>query len=63
MMLNKLEIAKKKLELSKVKCAKEEMELKIFEREEEISRLQENIELQNKRIAELQDAIKGTKGE
>jgi hypothetical protein len=56
-MTSKIDIAKKKLELSKVKCAKEEMELRIFEREEEIARLKENIENQDKRIKELNDAI------
>lgn len=49
-----LELKKKKLELARVKLAKEEIELKIFEREEEIKRLMDAIDKQDLRIAELQ---------
>lgn len=47
----------------KVDCAKQEMELRIFEKEEEISRLKENIKNQDKRINELNEAIESLKGE
>lgn len=48
-----LERKKKELEISKVKCAMQEMELKIFERQEEIKRLEDNMLNQQKRIDEL----------
>ena len=56
-----LEIKKKELELMKVDCAKTEMELRIFEAEENIQRLKDNIENQNKRITELKTEIKNLK--
>ena len=59
MIVNILEITRKKLELSKVKCAKEEMEFKILEREEDINRLRKNIEIQDKRIAEIEKELQG----
>jgi hypothetical protein len=58
-----LELKKMQLERMKVECAKQEMELRIFEREEEIQRLRDNIKLQDKRINELTDAIESIKGE
>jgi LPS O-antigen subunit length determinant protein (WzzB/FepE family) len=58
-----LELKKMQLERMKVDCAKQEMELRIFEKEEEISRLKENIKNQDKRINELNEAIESLKGE
>jgi hypothetical protein len=52
-----LEIKKKKLELAKVMCAKQELELKILEREEEILRLMDNIKVQDKKIEELKQEL------
>lgn len=52
--MNKLEEAKKKLEINKVRCAKEEMEVRILEREAEIERLKMNIEVQNEKLKELE---------
>jgi hypothetical protein len=54
-----LEINRKKLELSRVKLAREELEFKIEERNEEIKRLLEHIEIQKKREAELEIELKG----
>jgi len=55
--MNELEKKKKKLELSRVSLAKEELELKIEERTEEIKRLLDAIEVQNKKINELKKEI------
>ena len=52
--MTNLEKAKLSLELNKVICAKEEMEVRIMERQEEIERLQENIMKQNEKILELE---------
>lgn len=41
-----LERKKKQLELARVQLARQEMELKIFEREAEIARLKEHIKVQ-----------------
>lgn len=54
-----IERKKKEVELIKVQAAKAEFELKIYQRQEEIDRLEENIERQNSRIDELQNEIKG----
>jgi len=54
-----LERKKKELELAKVTCGKQEMELKILEREEDIKRLKENIKVQEQRIEELQCELQG----
>jgi hypothetical protein len=48
---------KKQLEKMRVECAKAEMELRIEEREDEIKRLRENIIIQDKRIAELDEEL------
>ena len=42
-----------KLEFKKVECAKEEMLLRIMEREEYIQRLKENIKIQDLKLEEL----------
>jgi hypothetical protein len=52
-----LEIKKKRLELSKVRVAKEELEFKIEERLEDISRLKEHIAVQEKRERELEGEL------
>lgn len=52
-----LETKKKKLELARVSLAKEEIELKICEREEEINRLREAIRKQDSRIQELTEEL------
>lgn len=52
-----LETKKKKLELARVSLAKEEIELKICEKEEEINRLREAIRKQDSRIQELTEEL------
>jgi predicted RNase H-like nuclease (RuvC/YqgF family) len=53
-----LELKKKKLERMKVECAKAEMEMRIYEAEENIERLKTNMVNQDKRLAELDEEIK-----
>lgn len=53
-----LELKKKEVELMKVDCAKAEMEMRIYEAEENIQRLRDNIKIQEKRIEELKTEIK-----
>jgi len=52
-----LDRAKKELELAKVKCAKQEMEFKILEREQDILRLKEHTKIQQDRIEQLQGEL------
>lgn len=52
-----IEKRRKLLEKQKVSTAKMEMELKIEERLADIERLKDNIDIQDKRIAELDDEI------
>jgi hypothetical protein len=59
-----IEIKRKKLELSRVQLAREEQELKIEEKMEEIKRLESLIEIQIKKQNELSVEIAElTKGE
>jgi hypothetical protein len=51
--MNALELKKLQAELKRVDAAKEEMEVRVLERQEEIQRLQDNIKLQEARFAEL----------
>lgn len=60
--MNKINIAKKKLEMKKVAVAAEEMELKILEKEAEIERLNEQIIIQKSRVKELKEEIKSLEG-
>lgn len=53
-----LEAQRKKLELSRVRVAREDMELKIAERMEEISRIQDHIKIQIEKEEELSSIIK-----
>lgn len=53
-----LEQKKKELELARVRLARQEMEYKIEEREEEIQRLKEHIKIQIERENELTKQIK-----
>lgn len=51
--MSPLEQKKTKLELSRVSLAKEEMEMRIAERMDEIARLQDQIKIQDEKINEL----------
>jgi hypothetical protein len=52
-----LELMRKKLELTKVKASKEEMEFNILLKMEDVKRLEENIVKQNERIMELETLL------
>ena len=53
-----LEIKKLQLEKMKVNCAKAEMEMRIYESQENIKRLMDNIEIQEKRVIEIDEQLK-----
>lgn len=59
--MTNLEFEKKKLEVKKVETAKLEMEYKVLERYQDIERLKENIENQNKTIARLEQELEELK--
>lgn len=59
--MSKIDYMRKKLELQKVECAASEMEFKILEREEDIKRLKENLEIQNNKITQLKEELKDLK--
>lgn len=52
--MSPLELKKIQVELKRVDAAKEEMELRVQERMEEIQRLEDNIKIQVAKIEELQ---------
>lgn len=58
-----LEIKKIELQKMKVLCAKQEMELKVLEKKEDIKRLEENIENQQRTIESLEKQIAQLQGE
>ena len=57
-MLSALEQKRKELELVKVAASRAELEFKILEKEDEIKRIKQNIQIQLQREAELKDEIK-----
>jgi len=52
-----IDIKRIQVELSKVVAARSEMELKILEREEEVSRLRSGLSIQDAKIVELEAKI------
>jgi chromosome segregation ATPase len=56
--MDPLEVKRLKLELKRVDTAKEEMEFRIEERLAEISRLKDNIKIQEAKMAELTAKLK-----
>lgn len=56
-----IEKMKKELELKKVEIAKEELELRIEERMEDVRRMQEHIKVQEQKAQELRDELKTIK--
>lgn len=58
-----LDIKRKEMELARVRVARQEMELRIMERQEEIDRLEKNIDIQNQSELKLTNEIKTLKGE
>ena len=59
--MNPLDIKRKLFEIQRVETAKMEMELKIFEKMEEIDRLKANMEVQDRRINELKTELEQAK--
>lgn len=57
MALSAIELKKVRVELIRVQAAKMELELRVDERMEEISRLKENIDIQTKKEEELSAKI------
>jgi hypothetical protein len=55
--MSPLELKRLKLELIKVAAARHELEFRICEREEDISRLQEHVKVQEAKEAELKEKI------
>jgi hypothetical protein len=55
--MDSLALKRKKLELSRVTLAREELEFKIEERLEEVARLQSMVQLQKNKEAELDSEI------
>lgn len=55
--MNEIDKARKRLELSKVKTAKQEMEFKILMRLEDIERIKSDINIQDARIQELEQEL------
>ncbi len=58
-----LEQKRKEIELMRVRTARGEMELRIAERMEEITRLEESIKIQNQAEIKLIEELKKIKGE
>lgn len=58
-----MEMKRKKLELARVELARQEQELKIEERLEEIERIKGHIEIQLKKEQELRAELSAIKGE
>ena len=56
-----LSLKKKEVELMKVDCARAEMEMKIYESEENIQRLRDNILIQEAKMLDLREEIKTIK--
>lgn len=52
-----LDEKRKRVELYRLKASREELELKILEREAEIEKIKENMAMQDVRIAELHNQL------
>lgn len=59
--MSPLETKRKELELVKVAAARAELEFRILERQDEIERIKQNIEIQLKKEADLKEEIKASK--
>lgn len=53
-----LDLKRKKLELGRVRMARQELEFRIEERQEEIQRLQEHINTQKEKEQQLENELK-----
>jgi hypothetical protein len=54
-----IEQKRRNAELLRVKASMEEMEINILEKEQEIDRLKGQLEIQRKKVEELENKIKG----
>lgn len=54
-----IEQKRRNAELLRVKASMEEMEINILEKEQEIARLKGQLEIQRKKVDELENKIKG----
>jgi hypothetical protein len=57
--MNALDLRKKKLELARVQMSRMELEFKVDERKEEISRLEDLIKIQTQKESDLTKEIEG----
>lgn len=57
-----LDLKRKQLEYERVKLSRKELELKVLEREDEIQRLKDHIEIQKKKEEELERDLGGKNG-
>lgn len=57
-----LELKRKELEVVKIAAARAELEYKILEKEDEIKRIKDQIQIQLKKEAELKEELKKFKG-
>lgn len=62
-MASALDVKKVEVELLKVQAARNELECKILEREEDIARIREHISIQLKKEKELSDKLLSLKGD
>lgn len=58
-----LELKKLEVEFHKVQAGKMELELKLYEKEEDMNRIRDNIKIQENRMSELKEMIKDKKQE
>lgn len=60
--MTELEMKRKELELIKVAAARAELEFKILEKQEEVLRIKEHIQVQLTRETQLKEELKKAKG-
>lgn len=56
--MNAFDLARLNLELKRVRLAREELDFKILEREQDIARIKEHIEIQLKREQEIEQKLR-----
>jgi len=63
MIKDSIEIKRLQVEYHKVQAGKMELELKLYEKEEDMHRIRENIQIQKNRMEQLEEMIKDKKKE
>lgn len=61
--MDSMDVKRKRLELARVEVARQELEFKIEEREEEIKRLKDHIQIQKNKEEEIKQDIIKLKGD